>query len=632
VAKSYWQKAKKDEARMKREWDTERPVTKEQSDKMPKSASVRQAQGSEEEAARLRMKSVRYPRDTEKDTDYEGAAKRTESEISKEHKSRENDTHTFSPMMSRLWSALGWSKKADLEPVPNAKSMPAGESPTRIREQIEELRTALKGVKAEDQGADDQSAVIQSRIQSLESELGKSASAKTGRPQAEVISETASSLLDLAQILSVASQSLAKHHAELRFAKENPFADKGEDKGEDKKEDKGEDEKEEKPKSDKPKSEDKPKDKSKDKPEPKKDKAPAKLKTLVEDLGETMDDMAATIESLMKEVGLGKGKQPKKDDALPPLGMKGPGGPGMEKEIPLPPMGGQEAPGPLEPMPMPPMEKEGPMVGPMAATKAVFTKLASKADKTKPDIEASYWTVYRGDEILVRASVKDLYPVKAEERQAAFDWASSKEYGKKLLEAVRAEGVEKIAAQLGIVPMVKSAAKEKGKVDMGAYYRQIYPAEYVSQLLKDHEKKASDEKAGLMKKAEDAEKRASAATAHAAKLEEEIRLHAKAEKALNVVGMAIDKGLVDASKRDEYVDRAMLMDDRGFEAFAQMVTDARILRKASKDEPTPAKELIRQASSAPGLKSAIVMQSKSEPQNDLRSSLEALWKKPSVQQ
>ena len=688
-AESYWSKAKKDQSRFEREWGAERPLNREQADKLPKlspqaaikrSLAVRLAglsflaEMKGDEAERLRAKSVRYPRDAEKDMDYAGAAKRTEGEISKEQRARENDSHTFSPMMSRLWSAVGWTRRADLEPVPSAKSMPASEDRGRLKSQIEELKTALKGVKAEDQGADSQMSTIRTRIDSLESELAKGAGLTIGQTRRLALSASVQSLAHFASALEAASGVLAAHHAELRFAADdNPFAGDGDG-------DKDKDEPKDKPEKKEPEGDKEPADKKK--PAEKKDKKPAdkpassKAMRLLEDLGETAEDMIEAIDDILKEMGGGRKKKkddmgmpPKGDMGLPPKGdgMEKPMG--MEKEMPL----GQDMPGPLEPgldmppAPMPMASLDGPFtraaeeeravsviladdrlsaeargqkvaaLRSQAKWGAVFSKVASR-EPGRPDVEASYWTVRRNDEVVLRASVKELYPVtEAAEKQAAYDWCATTEYGKKLLAEVKGRGLERTAKLLGIsAPLVRTAA-EKGKINEGEYYRKVYPGSYVSELTKNYEKKAADERAVFEKKASDAQAEVKQLKEQLAKRDEDIALHARAERALAVVGEAVRKGMVAEAQRQGFVDKAMLMDDKGFDAWSQMVLQANPARNTAAQSGgeretsgrISAKELVRQASAGPGLKTAVVIpQAQQQAPGDLRSNLEAIWKKP----
>ena len=599
IADSYWSKAKKDEARFEKEWGEERPLTRDTASRLPKlspqaaakAAAITRLAGlefvaemSDDEASRLRAKSVRYDRDKEEDMDFPGAAKRTEGEISKENKSRENGSHVYSPMMSKLWSALGWSKAAGREPgklpAPSETALQtAAERKARLKARIAELKKALKGLEA---GSSGQMSVIEDRIRGLEAEMGRSASINLGKTASDAVESASVSLSELGPVLTAASHVLAAHHAEIRFAADKPGA-------------------------------------------PGADKA----RKLLEDLGETLEEMGEEIEDFLgskkKEKKPAKDEGPKKDegkkdeDKPEPKDEKGPKDDkgGMIKEMPL----GDDLPGPIEGEKMPPM--------PLAGVKAVFSKVAAAGGKV--DIENSYWSVKAGKDetVVLRASVKELYPVKeASEKKAAYDWCSSPDYGRKLLAAVKADGVEKTAQALGIVPMVRSAAPSGKKVDPSSYYKQVYPASYVSELLKDHEKKAS-EAVGLMeRKATELAGENARLAAELKKRDEDIALHARAEKALAVVAAGVEKGIIAAAKRQDYLDNAMAMDDKGFEAFAKMVEDASAPAAATA-KVASAKELIRAASAAPGLKSAVVLKESPAPvASDMKSSLENIWKHP----
>jgi len=265
--------------------------------------------------------------------------------------------------------------------------------------------------------------------------------------------------------------------------------------------------------------------------------------------------------------------------------------------------------------------------------KAVFTKIGSAEDKEAKkeasiDKLNSYWSVYRGDELVIRATVEDLYKTKSAE---AFDWVSSKGYGEKLLTAVLNDGFVVTAEKLGIQSMIKVSAKGKDKIDPKAYYRKVYPASYVSELFKEHKKKAELEIGQLKTKLGEVEKENSDLKKANEQLLENQKLHAKAEKALNVVKMALEKGLVDQKDFDSTVDGIMVMNDEGFDTFSKTIMKAPSVRKATIDEKI---DMVKNASKVnrdADLKTPIQIQSSNTSGMDaMKVQLEGIWGKPGV--
>jgi len=243
--------------------------------------------------------------------------------------------------------------------------------------------------------------------------------------------------------------------------------------------------------------------------------------------------------------------------------------------------------------------------------------------KTSVDKQNSYWSVYRGNELVIRATVADLYKTKAVE---AFDWASSKGYGEKLLTAVLNDGFVATAEKLGIQSMIKVSAKGKDKIDPKAYYRKIYPASYVSELFKEHKKKADLEIGKLMTKLGEIEQENIALKKANEQLLENQKLHAKAEKALSLVKMSVEKGLIEQKDFDSVVDGIMLMNDEGFDTFSKTLMKAPSVRKATIDEKI---EMVKSASKANNntdLRTPIQIQaSSSAPSEILKEKLSGLW-------
>jgi hypothetical protein len=117
-----------------------------------------------------------------------------------------------------------------------------------------------------------------------------------------------------------------------------------------------------------------------------------------------------------------------------------------------------------------------------------------------------------------------------------------------------------------------------------------------------------------------------------ASLEEEKVLHAKAERALQVVKMAVDKGLVAATEFDKLVDEIMLTDDKGFETLSGMVLKSPSVKKASTiDEKI---DMVKNASiknQPVSLDRAIQIQNTDNSAlSQLTDNLEKIWRVPPV--
>ena len=109
------------------------------------------------------------------------------------------------------------------------------------------------------------------------------------------------------------------------------------------------------------------------------------------------------------------------------------------------------------------------------------------------------------------------------------------------------------------------------------------------------------------------------------------KLHAKAEKALSVVKIALEKGLVDQKDFDSTVDGIMMMNDEGFDTFSKTIIKAPSVRKATIDEKI---DMVKAASKVNGgtdLKTPIQIQSSNAGGMDvMKSQLEGIWGKPGV--
>jgi len=258
-------------------------------------------------------------------------------------------------------------------------------------------------------------------------------------------------------------------------------------------------------------------------------------------------------------------------------------------------------------------------------------KLRTEKKEASVDKKNSFWSVYRGEELVVRATVEDLYKDKAVE---AFDWVSSQEYGQKLLSAVLNDGLVATGEKLGIGSMIKISAKKGKGEDPKAYYRKIYPASYVQELFKDLKKKSDLQISTLQTKVGELEKQTSVLTKENTEMQENQILHAKAEKALQLIRVAVEKGLVDQKDFDSVVDGVMMMDDSGYQTFASTILKAPTVKKATTiDEKI---NMVKNASRGETVTLDIPIQITGSgtvsPVAEMREKLEALWKKPPVRQ
>lgn len=545
-----------------------------------------------------------------------------------------------------------------------------------IQKQIQAYKEQLKDIKGESAEDIRQLEVLETNVAQLEQDMEKLSYVPmpTKSPKdmswEEIITMGNAVYADLMRILGEVSDVASPFiddaeksvkAASLKLAVENE--EKVEDKGDDK-EEKVEDKAE-------PKDDDKKEDRGgKGKGKKGDEKSVAKETiTLLKDIRDTAEEMNEEItehlENVEKKTGIpvpeakpmGLEKLPG-EEGMPGMGgMPGEGLPGMEG-IPgveeLPPLPESGAPalrcGWIGVMPKTAQEEEQIVeeikkdatllpeqkwneikkIRKTQSWKAVFTKIGTAEDKeakkeASVDKQNSYWSVYRGDELVIRATVADLYKTKAVE---AFDWASSKGYGEKLLTAVLNDGFVATAEKLGIQSMIKVSAKGKDKIDPKAYYRKIYPASYVSELFKEHKKKADLEISQLQAKLGDIEKENGELKKANEQLLENQKLHAKAEKALNVVKIAVDKGLVDQKEFDSTVDGIMLMNDEGFDTFSKTIIKAPSVRKATIDEKI---EMVKNASKTESayLKVPIQIQSSnSSPTEVLKEKLSGLWVRP----
>jgi len=538
----------------------------------------------------------------------------------------------------------------------------------QAKKQIAAYKEALKAIKGDSDEDIRRLQVIEANVASLEKEMEKLSTVSEERTFESIIRKGNELYAGLKVVLADISSALTPFLVEAEEVKkeaeeEEKVEPKSDDKGgekADKKDDKG------------------PKGKGKKKEV--KDVSKETL-DLLESIRDTVTEISESIDEHLEGVEKKTGIPPMKPPMGPEKEIPGlPGEMGMPEGLKEPGMGmgGEE-------MPLPPMEKQMSWVGMMPRTaeeeeqlveevkkdpslqpeqkwneikklrkttgwKAIFTKLAAecpaakKEDEKKEEKEEkkeaavdkknSFWSVYRGDELVLRATVEDLYKDKAEE---AFGWASSQEYGQKLLSAVLNDGLVVTGEKLGIGSMIKISAKKGKGEDPKAYYRKIFPASYVSELFKDLRKKSELQISQLQTKVGELEKQTVALTKENTELQENQILHAKAEKSLQLIRVAVEKGLVDQKDFDSVVDGVMMMDDNAYETFASTIVKAPTVKKATTiDEKI---NMVKNASRG-GQGSSVTLDTPIQimgsgtvsPLSEMKEKLETMWKKPPVQQ
>ena len=650
AAKSYFEKNRKDEARFDKEPSADRPITKELQEKMPKLsrrqllltrlaglATVLAAEASE--AERLHLKRRTYEKDEAQDMDFAGAAGRTQSEINKEHGQRSSETGSLSPMMSRLWSAYGPVRTAAASEAFKGKIDEGGDK----KKQVGEMQKAIKGMKSEDKGAEAAMGAMEKKVESMESDVAKKAGINLGLKSVAAISIANDRLAVIRAALSDVARLCRASHVEVRFALEKPHGT-GVSDGE---------------------------------------------TSILEELGETAEDMADVVDKHLKEMGHPGLKKRGPEDGKP--GAEGLGAP----EPKGPPMGGADEgfPGGAggagaeegAPAKMPGMEAgatgrvktalevEDEGVERVAADanlsaegkKAKVAELRGSAKWSAvfskgADAASSNWQVSRQadgkSDVVLKVSLSDAYPVKSgEERKAAYAWFATTDYGRQLLNSAKYEGLGKTARLLGLAnvrtaagafdeystkrPAAPAAALEGGKIDESSYYAKAYGSpEFASEILKDHSRKAAAVEAGLKAKIAALEGEKKAEAERNDRLQNDIAMRARASKALELAQEAVSKGVIGAEHKASFIDKLMVGDESAFALASSMVgnfkrtaapveaADGEIVRSASANGSTSVRDLLRSAAAGPGLKTAIV--SAPSAPSGLEASLANVWRVP----
>lgn len=649
-AASYWAKNKSDEKRFDKEPSADRPLTHETQEKLPSLAAKRQdlitrlaglstvLAAEDGEAARLHLKKRTYQKDKPEDMDYAGAAGRTKSEINKEHGQRSSDSGSLSPMMSRLWSQIGPVRIA-AEGFKGEIAKPEGKS--EMKKQIGEMQKAMKGIKAEDAGAEASMGAMESKIEKMEGDLSKASGVGLGIKSISAIAKAQDRLAVIAAVLGDMGRLCKLSHMECRFALEKPMGSGASD----------------------------------------------ETIKLLEELGETVDDMEGVIDLALK----GMGHPGLKDNDAWKKGKPGEDGkPGEEPGAPEglepkgPEMGGAELPGMGGGAPAMPDLGMGAGAGTKGAVKtafevedesvakvaadasltpevkkaeiaklragskwtAAFNKVSSKENPANADLLSSYWEVLRDGAPVLKVSLNDAYPVKtASEQEEAFAWFATKDYGVKLLASAKFEGLGHTAKLLGLTnvrtaagafdeystkrPAAPAAALEGSKKPGEAdYYAKAFgSSEFASELLKTHEKKAAQEKAGLQAKIAALEAEKLAQSERNDRLQADMAMRAKAAKALDLASKAVAKGVCSIEHKANFIDNLMQGDDNSFKLASSMVENFKVaVASAEPKKELTAQELLRIASRGPGLKTPIV--SESAGSVDLQGQLGSMWKTP----
>jgi hypothetical protein len=236
---------------------------------------------------------------------------------------------------------------------------------------------------------------------------------------------------------------------------------------------------------------------------------------------------------------------------------------------------------------------------------AVFTRQPTKL--------ASYWEVTDKDgEAIIKASVRDIYGKKFAEN---WDWVSSEKYGQLICQKLRENGVTYVAQMMGtkanmskVAEALEKSAKKKGgktpalkqKLKDKQYYSKLYPKDFASKMTKQYKKAELElsekdkeiiemkERLAQMeteneeikkavsckeKEKEKAEKDKEKSEKKAESLETDQVLRIRANKAIALTNQMIAKGLIKAAKKDEFIDRLMLMDDISFAMEEALVND-----------------------------------------------------------
>jgi hypothetical protein len=286
---------------------------------------------------------------------------------------------------------------------------------------------------------------------------------------------------------------------------------------------------------------------------------------------------------------------------------------------------------------------------------AMFSKGANAA--------SSSWAVSRDADVVLKVSLSDAYPVKtAAERQEAYAWFATKDYGSKLLASAKHEGLGKTARLLGLTnvrtaagafdeystkrPSAPAAALEGsapsaalGEGGEQEYFSKAFGSpEFATGMTKDYARKAAATEAGLRAKIASLEGEKKAQAERNDRLQADIAMRARASKALGLAQEAVSKGVISAEHKASFIDKLMVGDESAFALASSMVAnfqkvaaavpaaDGEIVRSASANGSTSVKDLLRAAAAGPGLKTAIV--SAPSAPSGLEASLANVWRVP----
>ncbi|MDD5353135.1 MAG: hypothetical protein PHS93_08260 [Candidatus Omnitrophica bacterium] len=265
-----------------------------------------------------------------------------------------------------------------------------------------------------------------------------------------------------------------------------------------------------------------------------------------------------------------------------------------------------------------------------------------KSEKT-----ASYWEVKDNENnVILSFSGADAYGKRI---FSEWGWFSNKEYGQRLLERIRKDGIKIVAGLVnGKYRMTKHASmleyranglNKEAKIDPKKYYTDYfgknkatawYGQEMAKELggikrykgadaLSQNNQKLASENEELKKKVAEMTEQLNQASDKISEKEEKEILRSRAEKALKLANKMLSKGLVKKEKLEETVEKLTVMDDISFSMMTAMV-DEQTMEKVSESMEKKAFKVKQ------GFKNLILIPSKNETQADKLTS--AFMNKP----
>lgn len=274
---------------------------------------------------------------------------------------------------------------------------------------------------------------------------------------------------------------------------------------------------------------------------------------------------------------------------------------------------------------------------------------------------ASYWEVKDNNgEIIIKASCSDIY---GKETFKNWDWVASEKYGRTLCARVRQDGPVKVARVLGtnanmtkIAEKIEKQAKGGGKkpalqkkLDTNKYYNELYPKDFANKMTKKYKKASAEkmkklssleqelqqkekenellknklactekEKEKEMKEKEKKDKEKKA-------MEEERTLRIRANKAIALANQMVQKKIIVADKREDTIDRLMLLDDLSFSMEEELTNN-----KESVADAIAKNQNGNIISRRGGLNTGINIVASSDAKGTVKDELESIWNTPKV--